>query len=91
MANDWKKFMHKTMTFTVKTNIECGSFCNAHGSQCDIFAFIDYQNEITCSIGTFSHHNPSFLSSVSGEHNVHMNMGKHNANIAFNNFTTVIF
>ena len=50
---DWTKFIFKTITFDVKTKIECGSTCNYHQDQCSLFSYDEFLSK--CHIGNFEH------------------------------------
>ena len=77
-ANDWMKFVHKTMLFEVKTTIECGSYCNQHDTACDMFIL---RNNKKCHMGTFENGQTNFLNQLSGEFPVHLSLGKKNNHI----------
>ena len=72
-ANDWTKFVHKTVQFDVETKIECGASCNYHLEECDMF--IHFQDDILCHIGLFENGNQNFLTGLSGEHPVYLSLG----------------
>ena len=72
-ANDWTKFVHKTMNFDVKTKIECGASCNHQSTQCDMF--ISFTDDLVCHIGTFENGNQNFLNGPSGDYPVYLSIG----------------
>ena len=80
-ANDWKKFVYKTINFNVETPVECGANCNYFNENCDLFIL---QSDTTvCHIGTFENGQQNYLSSPGGDHPVHLNIGSTNHNSHF--------
>ena len=73
----WTKFVSKSINHDIKTRIECGSTCNYHDSNCDLF--IHLKDEDMCHIGTFENGNQNYLSSndFSGQYPVYLSLGKY--------------
>ena len=77
-ANDWSKFVHKTLIIGVKTVIECGGHCNYYDEKCDLFIFqIGCENsEPTCHIGKLENTEQNYPQGQSGQNSLHFNLSK---------------
>ena len=68
---NWKKFIHTTTSYHVDTIIECGSVCNSHFDQCDLFVY--HKAIQRCHVGKFDS-DYGYLDGYSGEFPVHLSM-----------------
>ena len=68
---NWKKFIHTTTSYHVDTIIECGSVCNSHFDQCDLFVYHKVIHR--CHVGKFDS-DYGYLDGYSGEFPVHLSM-----------------
>ena len=74
---DWTKFVFKTISFDVKTKIECGSTCNYHKDQCSLFSYDEFLSK--CHIGNFEHQNSNTLLGMPGQSPVYLFLGKYHS------------
>ena len=70
-ANQWTKFVHKTIGFEVATKIECGSACNYLNDQCNMFIHIEEK----CHVGNSNLDNQNHLTGLTGTHALYLEMG----------------
>ena len=70
---DWTKFIFKTITFDVKTKIECGSTCNYHQDQCSLFSYDEFLSK--CHIGNFEHQIGNSMFGMHGQSSVYLFLG----------------
>ena len=68
---NWKKFIHTTTSYHVDTIIECGSVCNSHFDQCNLFVYHKVIHR--CHVGKFDS-DYGYLNGYSGEFPVHLSM-----------------
>ena len=74
---DWTKFIFKTITFDVKTKIECGSTCNYHQDQCSLFSYDEFSSK--CHIGNFEHQIGNSIFGMHGQSSVYLFLGKYHS------------
>ena len=70
---EFKKFIHTTSSYHVDTTIECGSVCNSHFDQCDLFVY--HKDIERCHVGKFEL-DSGYLNGFSGTFPVHLSIGK---------------
>ena len=74
-GTDWQVFVNKTVPFSTKTKIECGSYCSLEEfGGCDLF--IQKQSAYQCYIGYFENLQTTHLTGQSGPQNVYLHPGK---------------
>ena len=70
---DWTKFIFKTISFDVKTRIECGSTCNYHQNQCSLFSYDEFLSN--CHIGNFEHQIGNLMFGMHGQSSAYLFLG----------------
>ena len=71
---NWTKFIFKTISFDVKTKIECGSTCNYYQDQCSLFCYDEFSSK--CLIGNFEHQTGNSIIGMLGQSPVYLYLGK---------------